>query len=238
MNQKKQLKEFFNCGAKDISRLPKFKNCPKIFLYFLVKKEGNLVTECKSTVLYSIRKILIINANSLYIEELRQDKDYESMSMLCKVSLQQMIEVNMRLRELQSEVKEELLQYSEMSIIFYKAYLAWSLIKIQQIIISNEQFQKKTFTQISQECLSIAHEIQKLSNKYRSLSNDTDFYGYGMLFFTNLFDPLSKQIIQQYTGIYKSEFILPNGDELFSQVKEGVNYYDTNKNVVQQVKIQ
>lgn len=168
------MKEGLESLQKALTPIHRLCNCMEDLLKSLINNQQSLQPEFRMTVLVSFRNILDCNANFLYLEQLRLQKDWEGMARVCRASYSKASEAHQRLSSLSQEIAGDLEDFTEAAMLFYRTYGLWSILQSNEKCIRYETYkvifiyklspQKKNYSILSSENLKLAQEITRISN--------------------------------------------------------------------------
>ncbi len=139
-------------------------------------------------VILTRNSILEVNANSIFLEQLRLNKDYEKIARVSYANVLRLKQARFLLEANKAEIKDDLLVFIEIASKFYKAYGMWALINHSEALIKRENYAKKNFSRLSQEVWSMADHTLALCNEIKKIK-PTDANIVYIQTYVNLFEP-------------------------------------------------
>lgn len=132
-----------------------------------------------------------VNANSLYIENLRILKEYDNLSKVCKASFDKVYTVLQIIFNEGKNFKKELKEFCDCCLVYFKAYFCWAQIKINEQYLKIEDYTKKSFTILTKEILNLSTDIMNNYKLYCSFKINSDYYDFGNKVLSEVFYPVA-----------------------------------------------
>jgi hypothetical protein len=219
----KTLQEILELYYNGWEKVRKLYNVIHLISKSIVMQEGYCI-EAKGNTLDVVKNILDVNANSMHLEGLRLKKEFERMAKVCNANIYRFQQAKFMLENDKPNVNDELLDFIQLGLKFYKAFGMWALMNHYENLIKKEEYEKKDFRRLSQEmfCMSdlsleYCDEIKKLKPVNANILFCQTYVG--------VFEPTCVNCFQLYKGIHQnsekldgSKCLLDLGEEDYLEV--------------------
>ena len=154
----------------------------------------------------------------VFLESLRLKKDYERIARVAHAIVLRLRQSRILLEPDKNNIREELLYFIEVGTKFYKVYAMWALVNHYDYLIKKEDFTKKNFGRLTQECWSMADESIAICEEIKKIKSTDSNIIYCQTY-VGMFEPSCLGSSQQYKNIY-SEVEKLDGEKCLIEVGE------------------